>query len=115
MRGGGLFQRMINFKNLLCRKDGRIEPSKYSNIEISTDQIKILKLTKQDLRRATIFQDAMQESSRKLATRKLNAIGNMVGHCSILTSVKISRELQRKFKLQQLMKILQTDRKKSSP
>ena len=28
----------------------------------------------------------MHKSIRKLATRKLTVIGNMVGHCSVLTS-----------------------------
>ena len=86
MHGGELFQHMVNLKNLLCRKDGRLEPSNYLNIEISTDKLQILNLAKQDLRRSTIFQDAMQKSSRKLATRKLNAIGNMVGNFIVLTS-----------------------------
>ena len=30
----------------------------------------------------------MQKSGRKPATRKLNVIGNMVGHCNVLTSEK---------------------------
>ena len=32
------------------------------------------------------FRDAMQSSNRKLATIKLNVIGNIVGHCSVLAS-----------------------------
>ena len=76
---------MINFGNLLCSKDGRLEPSKHLNLEISTDQVQILNLADQDLRRLTISRDAMQNSSRKLATRKLDVIGNMVGYCSVLT------------------------------
>ena len=77
---------MLKFRNLLCRKYGKLEPSKYLNIEISTDKIQILNFDEQDLRRSTIFQDAMQKSSRKLATRKPNMIGKMVGHCSVITS-----------------------------
>ena len=77
---------MINFINLLCRKDGKLKPSKYLNIEISNYQIQNLNLAKQYLRRSKKFQDSMQKSSRKLATRKLNVIGNMVVHCSVLTS-----------------------------
>ena len=84
--GGGLFQHMINFRNLLCRKDGELKPSDYLNPEISTDQLQILNFSKQDLRRSTIFQDDMQKSSSKLATRKFNLIGNMVEKCSVLTS-----------------------------
>ena len=37
----------------------------------------------------------MHKSSRKLATKKINEIGNMVGHCSVLTSeenLKIATE-----------------------
>ena len=83
-----IFQHMINFIHLLCRKDGRIEPNKYLNIEISTDQIQILNLSEKDLRRSKYFQDVMQKSNRKLATRKINVIGNMVGHFSVLTSEK---------------------------
>ena len=79
---------MINFINLLCRKDGRIEPRKYLNLEISTDQLQILNLAEQDLRGSTTFQYAMKKSIRKLATRKLNVVGNMVGNCSVLTSEK---------------------------
>ena len=88
MYGGELFQHIINFINLLCSKDGKLEPIKYLNVEIITDQLQILNLTKQDLRRSTIFQYTMQKSGRKPATRKLNVIGNMVGHCSVLTSEK---------------------------
>ena len=40
----------------------------------------------------------MQKSSRKLATRKFNVIGNMVGHCSVITregNIKIAtKEMQ---------------------
>ena len=32
LHGGKLFQHMIKFRNLLCSKDGRLEPSKYLNI-----------------------------------------------------------------------------------
>ena len=77
---------MINFRNLLFRKDGELEPSDYLNPEISTDQLQLLNFSKQDLRISTIFQDDMQNSSSKLATRKLNSIGNMLGHCSVRTS-----------------------------
>ena len=86
LHGENLFQPMINFINLLCRKDGKLKPSKYLNIEISNYQIQNLNLAKQYLRRSKKFQDSMQKSSRKLATRKLNVIGNMVVHCSVLTS-----------------------------
>ena len=70
---------MMNFRNLLCRKDGRLEPRKHLNLEISTDQLQMLNLANRGLRRLTIFQDVMQKSSKKLSTRKLNVIGNMVG------------------------------------
>ena len=76
---------MINSGNIICIKDGGLEPSKYLNPEISTDPLKNLNLSKQDLRRSKKFQDAIQKSSRKLATRKLNMIVNMVGNCRVLT------------------------------
>ena len=34
---GKKIQHMINFRNLLCRKDGRLKLSKYLNLEIITD------------------------------------------------------------------------------
>ena len=86
MYGEKLFQHMINIRNLLCIKDVRLESSKYLNLEISTDQLQILNLDDQDLRRSTILQNAMQKSSKKISTRKINVIGNMVGHCSVLIS-----------------------------
>ena len=42
--GEKLFQHLINFINLLCIKDGRLEPSNYLNLEISTGQLQILNL-----------------------------------------------------------------------
>ena len=110
-----LFQHMKNFINLFCRKVGRLEPSSYLDLEISTDQSQILNLSKQDLRRSTNLQDSIQKSSRKLATRKLNVIVNMVGHCSVLTNEKISREIQRTCNLQKLMNITYKDRNNSIP
>ena len=86
LHGEELFKHMVNFRNLRCSKNGKLEPSSYLHLEISMDQEKILNLAEQDLRRTLIFRDAMQSSNRKLATRKLNVIGNMVGHCSVLTS-----------------------------
>ena len=76
---------MVNCRNLSCSKDGKLEPSSYLHLEIRIDQNIILNLAEQDLRRSNIFHDAMQMSSRKLSTRKLNVIGNMVGHCSVFT------------------------------
>ena len=76
---------MVNCRNLSCSKDGKLEPSLYLHLEIRTDQNIILNLAEQDSRRSNIFHDTMQMSNRKLSTRKLNVIGNMVGHCSVLT------------------------------
>ena len=86
LHGENLFQHMINSRNLLCSKYVRLEPNNYLNIEISTEKLQISNLAKQYLRRSKYFQDAMHKSSRKLATRKINVIGNMVGNCSVLTS-----------------------------
>ena len=86
---------MVEFRNNICSVDGRLEPSKYLDLEVSSDQNKLLNLAEQDIRRSTIFQEAMMKSNRKLATRKLNIIGNMAGHCSVLTSnenIKRARE-----------------------
>ena len=77
---------MINFRKSLCKNDGRLEPSKNLNIEICIDQFQLLNFDEKDLRKSTVFQDAMQNSIRKLATSNLNVIGNMVEHCSVLTS-----------------------------
>ena len=81
-----LFKHMINFRNLPCIKDRSLEPSKYLNIEISNNQLQNLNVSEQDLKGSIFFQYAMQKSNRKLATRKLNMIANMIGHFSVLTS-----------------------------
>ena len=115
---------MVNFRNLRCSKNGKLEPSSYLHLEISMDQEKILNLAEQDLRRSLIFRDAMQSSNRKLATRKLNVIGNMVGHCSVLTSDENLRRAREDCRLaacyeeiserQKLLKSLKDDKKKCS-
>ena len=79
---------MINLKYLLFIKDGRLESSKYIKLEISTDQLQILNLSEKDLRRSKFFQDVIQKSIRRLGSRILNLIGNMVGNCSVLTNEK---------------------------
>ena len=86
------------------------------------DQEKILNLAEQDLRRSLIFCDAVQSSNRKLTTRKLNVIGNMVGHCSVLTSDENLRRAREDCRLaacyeeiserQKLLKSLKDDKKK---
>ena len=55
LHGDKLFEHMIRYRNMICSKDGRLEPSKYLDLEISSDQSKILFLAEHDLRRSTIF------------------------------------------------------------
>ena len=97
--GDRLFQHMVRFRNMMCSKDGKLEPSKYLGLEISSEQLQILNLVEQDLRILNIFQDAMEKSSRKLATRKLNVIGNLTGHSSIITSDENLRRVRKDYRL----------------
>ncbi len=92
--GDQLFQHMVRFWNMMCSKDGKLEPSKYLGLEISSKQLQILNLAEQDLRRSNIFQDAMGKSSRKLATRELHIIGKLRGHISLITSDENLRRTQ---------------------
>ena len=92
--GDQLFQHIVRYLNMMCNKDGKLEPSKYLGLEISSEQLQILNLAEQGLRRSNTFQDAMGKSSRKLATRKLNVIGNLTGHSSVITSDENLRRAQ---------------------
>ena len=42
--GQDLFDHMVEFRNNICSVDGRLEPSKYFDLEVSSDQNKILNL-----------------------------------------------------------------------
>ena len=85
---------MVRFWNMMYSKDEKLEPSKYLGIYISSEQLQILNFVEHDLQKSNIFRDAMGKSSRKLATRKLNVIGNLTGQSSVITSGENLRRAQ---------------------
>ena len=63
----------------------KILPSTKLNVETSSDALKCIQPTQSELRRANILHDSFgKRAIQKGAKRKLNNIGNMVGHCAVV-------------------------------
>ena len=91
LTGMDLFHHMVTFCNMnhsRVDEDGqhvKILPSTKLNVETSSDALKCIQPTQSELRRANILHDSFgKRAIRKGAKRKLNNIGNMVGHCVVV-------------------------------
>lgn len=100
-------QHMVKYRN---HHDGA-DPSAHLALEIGERQMEVIKPTEDDLRRGRILKDATVESSRKLATRKLNNLGTFVGHCAVINSEENTRRMEEDLRLASTIEAIRTDAK----